>query len=248
MKHEIPQTALLAAALAAGLALCTAPAGAQVAKRAKQDAVSGQQSTGGSVPLRVGLVISDATRSYKTMIMLTRVEFGRRLGDKAVRIFNETFASVQQMTALPVAPSGYGGLDLVVVVEVVDGHTQTPFLSQTSFFLTARFTVFNSSGQQILQLQEGATDKSGSPAAGPDAVGEMVVRRFIQELILNPSIRNLLAPSSTPAVAVEQKPVGDDSAALASAGLDVPPPPPWGVASGAVAAVTPARPRPETRP
>jgi hypothetical protein len=217
-----------AAIFAAMLVVCASPLAAQTAKARKTAAASGQQTTGGSVPLRVGLVISDATRAYKTMIFLTRIEFGRRLADKAVGIFKETFTSVQELSGLP-APGGYGDLNLVVAVEVAEAHTQSPFLSQPNYYLTARFTVWNASGQQILQLQEYATDKSNSPAAGPDSVGEAVVRKFIQDLVLNPAVRNLLAPAPAPAapVAAAAQPERDDSAALASAGLDVPPPPPW---------------------
>ncbi len=181
------------------------------------------------MPLRVGLVISDATRSFKTMIMLTRVEFGRRMAEKATRIFNETFASVRPMTQLPAGPQGYDGLDLAVVVEVAEAHTQSPFLSQPNYFLTARFTVFNTNSQQIMQVQESATEK-GNVAAGPDAVGETVVRKFIQDLVLNASVRTMLAPP--PAAPVEVKPVLADTAAMDSAGLEVPPPAPWRTASG----------------
>lgn len=221
--------ALVSTALMAAAALGASPAAAsQIAKEEKQAAASGAQTSGGSVPLRVGLVISDATRSFKTMIMLTRIEFGRRLSDKATKIFNETFATVRPMTELPAGPQGYDGLDLVVVVEVADGHTQTPFLGTPTYFLTARFTVLNAKGQQILQVQEFANDK-GSPASGPDSVGETVVRKFIQELILNASIRAMLAP--TPVAPVETKPALADTAVMDSAGLDVPPPPPWPVAS-----------------
>jgi len=217
--------ALLALVVATGL-----PAEArQLAKQQKEAAASGAQTSGGSVPLRVGLVISDATRSYKTMIMLTRIEFGRRLAEKATKIFDETFASVRPMTELPSGPQGYSGLDLVVVVEVGDGHTQTPFLGTPTYFLTARFTVFNANGQQILQTQHSANDK-GSPASGPDSVGEATVRKFIQELILNPTIRAMLAPA--PAAPVETKPVPADTALMDSAGLDVPPPAPWPTAGG----------------
>lgn len=208
--------------LALACLFSTLPAAGQLAKARKQEAASGQQSASGRVPLRVGLVISDATRSYKTMNFLTRIEFGRRLADKAVAIFNQTFTSVQQMTGVP-APGGYAGLDVVVSVDVVEAHTQTPFLSPPNYYLTARFTVWNSSGQQILQMQESGMEKSGTAASGPDAVGETVVRKFIQDLILNPSVRSLLAPAPPP----EAKPARDDSAALASAGLDVPPPSPW---------------------
>jgi hypothetical protein len=221
---------IMVVALASVLALGALPAeGRQMAKAQKQAAASGTQSQTGSVPLRVGLVITDATRSYKTMIMLTHIEFGRRLADKATTIFNQTFATVQPMSVLPSDPRSYGGLDLTVVVEVVSARAQTQLFAPTIFSLSARFTVLNSSGQQILQLQETTTDKSNSPAGGPDAVGEMAVRKFIQDLILNPGVRAILSPA--PAPHAPAQPVLSDTALMDSAGLDVPPPPPWTTAS-----------------
>jgi len=197
----------------------------QIAKAKKQEAATGTQSQPGNVPLRVGLVITDATRAYKTTIMLTRVEFGRRLAEKATTIFNQTFAAVRPMSDLPSNPQDYAGLDLVVVVEVMSARAQTQFLAPTIFTLTARFTAFNSSGQQVFQEQETSTEKSNSPAGGPDAVGEMAVRRFVQDLVLSPAVRAILSPA--PAAPAPVQPVFADTALMDSAGLDVPPPAPW---------------------
>jgi hypothetical protein len=214
--------------VALGVTLCAGafPAAArQMAKAQKQATATGTQPQAGSVPLRVGLVITDATRSYKTMVMLTRVEFGRRLADKATTIFNQTFATVQPMSNLPSDPRTYGGLDLTVVVDLVSARAQTQLFAPTIFSLSARFTVLNSSGQQILQMQETSTEKSNSPAGGPDAVGEMAVRKFIQDLVLSPAVRAMLLPA--PASQAPAQPVLADTAAMDSSGLEVPPPPPW---------------------
>ncbi len=181
------------------------------------------------MPLRVGLVISDSVRSYKTVVMLTRIEFGRRLADKAVKVFNETFTSVRQMTELPADPHALDGLDIVVIVEAPEGRTQTPLFSAAIFTLKASFTARTASGQLILQVQETATESSRSAGQGPDQVGEEVVRKFIQELILNPTVHNMLAPP--PAAPAAVKVALEDTAAMDSAGLDVPPPPPWSTPS-----------------
>jgi len=218
---------ILATLLTAALAAAALPAAAQSGLGggyAKKAASAEPQSSGARVPLRVGLVISDAVRSYKTMVFLTRIEFGRRLAEKAEKVFGETFASVQTMTDIPADPKAAGGLDLIVVVDAPEGHTQTGLFSSNTISLTARFTARTANGEQILQVQESDNEKFTSPSQSPDQVGETVVRKFIQELILNPTVRNLLAPAPAPAPKVER----DDSAALASAGLDVPPPPPWG--------------------
>lgn len=211
-------------ALATVLAMCAPIAEAgQIAKDQKQAAASGAQTGGGSVPLRVGLVISDGVRSYKTMIMLTRIEFGRRMATQAEKVFNETFASVRVMSGLPSDPHGYEGLDLIVAVESPEGRVQTGFFSPSTFTLTVRFSVRNASGEEIFQTQETASEQSKSVAEGPDQCGQVVVRKFIQELILNPRVRALLAPAPAP----EVKAVVPDTAVMDSSGLDVPPPPPW---------------------
>jgi len=57
-----------------------------------------------------------------------------------------------------------------------------------------------------------------------DRLGEAIARKFVQDFALDPHVRNLLAP----APAVEAKPVLADTSIMDSAGLDVPPPPPWG--------------------
>jgi len=217
----------LSTALAAVLALNASPATAQLAQTKKQEAAaaSGQQATSGTVPLRVGLVISDAVRSYRTVIMLTRIEFGRRLADKAVKIFNETFTSVRQMTELPSDPHGYDGLDLVVIVEAPEGHVQSAFFGPATFTLTVRFTIRTANGEQIFQTQETASEQSRSVAQGPDQAGEAVVRKFIQELVLNTRVRTMLSPA--PAAPAEVKVAIDDTTVMDSSGLDVPPPPPW---------------------
>ena len=215
------------AALATLLLAAASPAAAQLAKTKKMEAASGAQSSGGSVPLRVGLVISDAVRSYKTMVFLTRIEFGRRLAEKAEKIFGDTFASVQPMKDVPADPRAAEGLDLIVIIDAPDGRTQTGLFSSNTISLTARFTARTAKGEQFLQVQETDNEKFSSPSQGPDQVGETVVRKFIQELILSPTVRNLLAPAPAAPVAAQAQPVRDDSAALASAGLDVPPPPPW---------------------
>jgi len=227
MSHTFSRRMILATLLAAALAAAILPAAAQSGLGGgapKKSAAPEPQSSGSRVPLRVGLVISDAVRSYKTMVFLTRIEFGRRLAEKAERIFGETFASVQTMTDLPADPKAAGGLDLIVVLDAPEGRTQTGLFSSNTISLTARFTARTANGDQILQVLESDNEKFSSPSQGPDQVGETIVRKFIQELILNPTVRNLLAPAPAPAPKVER----DDSAALASAGLDVPPPPPWG--------------------
>ena len=208
-----------------GFLLCCAPlpAAAQFAKAKKQEAASGQQATGGGVPLRVMLVISDSVRGYRPAVFLSHWDFGPRLARQAEKIFNETFAAVQIVSMVPTDPHALDSFDLVVSIESPDGRHQAAFFSYTEI-LSAVFVARRTNGQEVFRSQETDTEKgSGNPGGTQDQLGEAVTRKFIQELILNPNVRNLLTPAPPP----EAKPARDDSAALASAGLDAAPPPPW---------------------
>jgi hypothetical protein len=214
----------LCAVLVAAAALAAFPAaGRQLAKAQKQAAASGQQSAGGSVPLRVGLVIGDEVRSYRQTVFLTRFEFGRRLANQAELVFNQTFSSVRSMRELSADPHAYDGLDLIVVVEGPEGSYRQSGLFTGTMSLTVRFTVRDARGAQLFQLQETDTEKGSNANNIEDRLGETVSRKFVQDLLLTPRVREMLAPAPR----VEPKVQLADTASMDSAGLDVPPPPPW---------------------
>ena len=136
------------------------------------------------------------------------------------------------------------GFDMVVSIESPDGRHQAALFSYTET-LSAVFVARRPNGQEILRSQEMDTEKGSGNANGTqDQLGEAVTRKFIQELILNPNVRNLLTPAPPP----EEKPARDDSAALASAGLEVAPPAPWARVRAVEGVVNPALPKPDGRP
>jgi hypothetical protein len=193
-----------------------------MAKATKQAAASGQQPQTGSVALRVMLVISDAVRSYHASIFLSRVDVGRRLAAQAEQIFGQTFAAIKTVSALPTDPGAYSGFDLVVVLEVPHCEIHSALFSNP-MTLTADFDVRNAKGAGIFRAHETANDDAKNLLNGADRLGQAVTRRFIQELLVNASVRNILSPPAP----VEVKPVLADTSMMDSAGLDVPPPPPW---------------------
>jgi len=216
----------IAAALAACIVIGALPAGAQLAKVKKEEAASGQLTSGGQAPLRVMLVISDQVRSYQTYIRLARVEYGRRLAKEAERVFNESFRTVKIVALLPTDPGGYEGIDVVVTLGMPQGEQHAgmfPGLTGFDLKLTETFVVTDVHGQELLRGTESASDKAMDLGKGGDALGEAVVRKFLQEMFLNSRIHELLSP--TPQAA--PKIVLEDAAVMDSAGLDVPPPSPW---------------------
>jgi hypothetical protein len=220
-------------ALGAAATMSAFPAAAsQLAKEQKQAAASGQQTSGGQAPLRVMLVISDQVRSYQTYIRLVRVEYGRRLAKQAERVFDESFRTVKIVAAPPTDPSGYEGIDVVVTLGMPQGEQHAglfPGITGFDLKLTESFVVTDVHGQEVFRAEEVASDKVIDLGKGGDTLGETVVRKFLQEMFLNPRIRELLspAPQAAPKVVLE------DTAAMDSAGLDVPPPPPWAAPNSA---------------
>ncbi|HUK54288.1 MAG TPA: hypothetical protein VL099_13450 [Candidatus Binatia bacterium] len=242
-KIRLGMLAALAVALSAGAAPAFARPPEQVAREQKMAAASGQQFSGGSVPLRVMLVISDTVRAYHVTMFLSRMEFGARLAKEAEKVFNGTFAATQVVSMVPAEPHALDNFDLVISIESPEARHQSALFSWTES-LSAVFVARRPNGEEIYRGQLSDSEKgSGNSASTQDQLGEAVTRKFIQELILNPRVRSLLAPAPPPEVKVAR----DDSAALASAGLDVPPPPPWG-AQEAASAQKPPRPQPDGRP
>ncbi len=212
-------SAALAAAATAGL--CP-PASGQTAKEAKQAAASGQQSQGGNVPLRAMVVISDAVRGYHASIFISRVDVGRRLANEAEQIFGQTFSATKTVAAVPTDPHAFDGFDLVILLDVPRCEIHSALFSNP-MTLNEGFVVRNAKGQEIMRVQETANDNAKNLLNGADRLGQAVTRRFIQELLMNASVRNMLSPPAP----VEVKPVLADTSIMDSSGLEVPPPPPW---------------------
>lgn len=220
---------VLAAALAAAATVGGLPcASGQFAKAQKQAAASGQQPQNvGSGP-RVMLVISDAVRSYRVPVFLSHIEFGRRLASAVERIFPQSVAVVRTETSLPADPHAYNGVDLVVVVEAPVGSFQVGFFG-SPMTLAVTFVVRNTKGEEVFRARETASEKAQNQNYGADRLGEAVTRQFLQKLLSSASVRNILSPPAP----VEVKPVLADTSMMDSAGLDVPPPPPWLQPAGA---------------
>lgn len=217
----------LSTALAAAAAIGAFPAaGRQFAKAQKQAAASGQQPTGGGVPLRVGLVISDEVRNYRTTYMLSHIDFGKHLATQAQLVFDQSFAAVRPMKEVPADAHAVGGIDLLIVPEALEGSARQSGLMSGTVTLVVRFTVRDASGAQLFQLQETGSDKGSNTNNMLDRLGEAIARKFVQDFSMDPRGRALLSPAY-PAAPAETKPVLADTATMDSSGLDVPPPPPW---------------------
>lgn len=229
---------LLAAALAVLIAAGALPARAgQMAKAQKQAAASGAQPQGTTSNWRVMLVISDAVRVYRTSLFLNHVDFGKALASGCEKLFGQTFASVKTVSDLPSDPHAYDGIDVVIIVEVPRGDIRTGLFSNP-MTLVAGFVVRNTKGMEIFRAQETANDNAQNLYHGRDRLVEAVSRQFVNDLLSNANVRAAL----TPAAPVEVKPVLADTAAMDSAGLEVPPPPPW------TTAPAPGTPNPAGKP
>ncbi|HKM89589.1 MAG TPA: hypothetical protein VJX29_03155 [Candidatus Acidoferrales bacterium] len=237
---------LLSTAVVTAAIMTALPASAQSGYGGVQKekaAASGQRTQGGSVPLRVGLVISDEVRSYRTSYMLSHIDFGKHLATQAQLVFDQSFAAVRPMRELPADAHASEGLDLLIAIEAPDGSAHQSGLMSGTVTLVVRFTVRDASGTQLFQLQESGSDKGSNTNNMLDRLGEAIARKFVQDFELDPHVRNLLSP----APAVEAKAVLADTSIMDSAGLDVPPPPPWGRPAPASAGV-PAAPGNGGRP
>lgn len=238
MSRPLLRTLFLSAALAALVVIITPPAAArQTAKDQKLAAASGAQTSTGSVSLRVMLVIPDAVRNYRLSVFLSHFDVGRRLAVQAEKIFHQTFATVNVVPAIPDDPHALDQTDLVVTLAVPEGQLQSGFFSGT-LTLTEGFVVADARKVEILRARETDSGKGRDVNQGMDELSGSVVRKFLQELFLNARVHDLLSP--TPAAPAEAKPVLADTAVMDSAGLDVPPPPPW--ATSPVPAGTPHNP------
>jgi hypothetical protein len=219
---------VVAAALAAATALSARPATAQMGlSGAKGSHVAGygSQSSGVTVPLRVGLVISDEMRTYRTTYMLSHIDFGKHLATQAQLVFDQSFAAVRPMKELPADAHAVEGIDLLIVLEALEGSAHQSGLVSGTVTLVVRFTVRDASGAQLFQLQETGSHKGSNTNNMLDRLGESIARKFIQDFLVDPRVRSLLSPA--PAAPAEAKPVLADTSMMDSAGLDVPPPPPW---------------------
>ena len=229
--------------LSAGLAACAAfsvfPAAArQIAIQQKQAAASRTQSSGGNVPLRVGLVISDDVRAYRTTYMLSHIDFGKHLATQAQLVFDQSFAAVRPMKELPADARAAEGLDALIVLDTLEGNARQSGLVSGTVTLSVRFTVRDAAGAQLFQLQETGSEKGSNTNNMLDRLGEAIARKFVQDFSMDQRARALLSPVP-PAAPAETKPVLADTAAMDSAGLDVPPPPPWSTGPGPAGAGKP---------
>jgi hypothetical protein len=221
----------IAFAVMAASALPAAAGGQVTVKEKKAAAAAGTapvQANGSR--LRVMLVISDAVRSYRVSVMLSHVDFGRRLAAQIESLFPQSLSVVSSVSNLPSDPRAYDGVDLVVVVEAPEGVVHMGFMTNP-MDLAVTFVVRNAKGEELFRAHETAKDNAQNANNGADRLGAAVTRQFIQELLSSASVRNTLSPPAP----VEVKPVLADTSIMDSAGLDVPPPPPWAQANAPVA-------------
>jgi hypothetical protein len=226
---------MLSAALAAWMALGGLPAAAgQITKDQKAAAAAAQANAqGGSVPLRVMLVISDAVRAYRVRNRLVFATFGRSLANQTEKLFTRNFAGTKYQPTLP-GPFPVDGVDLVVILEVPHGT----YHSNGEISLSAGFEVRDAKGEEILHAQEEAEGNISND--GVEQLGRSVVLDFLQKLSLNERVQAMLA--LPPAASAEVKPVTANTSLMDSSGLDVPPPPPWATSKPAAIATPSGRP------
>jgi hypothetical protein len=227
MLRQRRQLILLSVAFAVMTASALPAAAGQAAQSTTRDkkmaAASGAAPAQGNGPrVRVMLVISDAVRSYRVAVMLTHVDFGRRLAAQIESLFPQSLSVVSSVANLPSDPRAYEGVDLVVVVEAPQGAVHMGFMSNP-MDLAVTFVVRNTKGEELFRAHETAKDNAQNANNGADRLGAAVTRQFIQELLSSASVRNMLSPPAP----VEVKPVLADTSIMDSAGLDVAPPPPW---------------------
>jgi hypothetical protein len=209
--------ALQHAVLALMLALSAFPAAAQTGEAMKQVAVSGMQSPGGHVPLRVLLVISDAARSYRVRITFFRIKLGACLASKAENQFTQEFSSLKTVSAVPTGANGLDNFDLVVVVDNPRGEIHMSMRNTNPMTLAADFLVRNRKGEELFRAAETVNEDAPNVYVGCDHVGEALSRKFLNDLLASPQLQALLAPKAD-----------TDTPILGSAGLDEPPPAPSG--------------------
>lgn len=246
MSRPCRQLILLSMAFAV-LAASALPASAgwQAAAQEKKAAVAAGAAPAqgnGSRP-RVMLVISDAVRSYRASIMLTRVDLGKRLANQIESLFPQSVSVVSSVSTLPSDPHAYDGVDLVVVVESPQGSIHMGLLNNP-MDLAVTFVVRNTKGEELFRAHETATDHAQNMNNGADRMGAAVTRQFLQELLSSATVKNL----GTPPAPVEAKPVLADTSIMDSAGLDVAPPPPWAQPAAASPAPAPSGPGGSGRP
>ena len=230
MLEKLRRRMILSTVLVAAVAFGALPAaggqqGYNSAREKKMAAASGAApaQSSGSGP-RVMLVMSDAVRAYRVSVMLSHIDFGRRLAAQVEKLFPQSVTVVRTEASLPADPSAYNGVDLVVVVEAPEGSIQTGlFQFSNPMTLGVTFVVRNTKGEEIFRARETARDSAQNANNGADRLGEAVTRQFIEKLLSSASVRNILSPPAP----VEVKPVLADTSMMDSAGLDVPPPPPW---------------------
>lgn len=221
---------LLCLALLGAASTSARRAGAQAAAgltKDQQAAASRPAATGGKVPLRVMLVVSDALRGYKVHEGLVHLDFGGRLARKAEKNFEDTFASVQVVAEAPAVAHPPVGIDLIVSIESPHGWDKFSGIFSVTENLSVVFVARRPSGEEIFREQESASE-DGNRAATQDRLGDAVSRQGIQNMLLSPAIRDLL--SGGPAVSTKAE--NSDSSMLGSGGLEMPPPPPPEIAAG----------------
>ena len=232
MLRRFQRIALLSTVTALVFSDSVVPASAsQLTRDQKQAAASGQLRQGGSVPLRVMLVISDAVRGYKVHEGFVHLDFGGRLSRKAEKNFEDTFTSVQVVSEAPPEAHPPVGIDLVVSLESLHGWDKFSGFSATEN-LTLVCTARRPNGEEVFRVQEAASE-DGNRASVQDKLGDEVSRKCIQDLLLNDGVRALLSPNPSAAAPAQANPnpAPADTPEMDSSGLDVPPPPPWSAAS-----------------
>lgn len=210
----------LSAALGAAVIADASPVFAQLAKADEQKAAEAAEQAGPS-QLRVLLVVSSTTQDYKYVFFLTRVAVGRLLREHTEKALGQSFAAVKVLDALPTDAQGFAGYNLAVLLESphCEVHGQGFHNVMT---MTAEFAVRTARGDEIFRVREEAHENNNNLYHGGERLSEAVATQFVREMLANASVKNFLLPSA-PAT----KPAPEDTAAMDSSGLDVPPPPPW---------------------
>ena len=200
--------------------LCWAPVvsgySPQEAGRQPPVSTTAQTAAGGKLPLRVMLVIGGAARSYQARITFFHIKLGGCLASKMEKDFELEFSQLTTASEVPTSPHGLDNIDLIVSVENLRGEIHMSWHNTNPMTLAGDFSARNHKGEEIFRAQETVNVDAKDVNSGCDEVGEALSRQFLKDLLASPAMQALLTPKPD-----------TDTPIMDSAGLDVPPGPPW---------------------